>query len=293
MEIKKKHRIMLYSALILGTILVNNSYQAKAEEFTKTTSTSQIRDTQTNNVEAPQTESTTVKETSTTTTQQDLSNPTASTATATATHSTMKQVVDNQTQNKELVKNGDFKETIIDKKSQWTNLYGAKDWNTYIDQTKSVNKSPIIQRTEQGQVSLSSDKEFRGAVTQKVNIDPTKKYEVKFDIETSNKAGQAFLRIMEKKDNNTRLWLSEMTSGTTNKHTLTKIYNPKLNVSEVTLELYYEKGTGSVTFDNISMKAKGPKDSEHPQPVTTQIEESVNTALNKNYVFIKLTTNTL
>ena len=287
MEIKKKHRIMLYSALILGTILVNNSYQAKAEEFTKTTSTSQIRDTQTNNIEVLQTESTTVKETSTTTTQQDLSNPTASTATATATHSTMKQVVDNQTQNKELVKNGDFKETIIDKKSQWTNLYGAKDWNTYIDQTKSVNKSPIIQRTEQGQVSLSSDKEFRGAVTQKVNIDPTKKYEVKFDIETSNKAGQAFLRIMEKKDNNTRLWLSEMTSGTTNKHTLTKIYNPKLNVSEVTLELYYEKGTGSVTFDNISMKAKGPKDSEHPQPVTTQIEESVNTALNKNYVFNK------
>lgn len=58
MEIKKKHRIMLYSALILGTILVNNSYQAKAEEFTKTTSTSQIRDTQTNNVEVPQTEST-------------------------------------------------------------------------------------------------------------------------------------------------------------------------------------------------------------------------------------------
>ncbi|RRA83951.1 hyaluronate lyase [Streptococcus agalactiae] len=287
MEIKKKHRIMLYSALILGTILVNNSYQAKAEEFTKTTSTSQIRDTQTNNVEVPQTESTTVKGTSTTTTQQDLSNSTASTATATATHSTIKQVVDNQTQNKELVKNGDFKETIIDKKSQWTNLYGAKDWNTYIDQTKSVNKSPIIQRTEQGQVSLSSDKEFRGAVTQKVNIDPTKKYEVKFDIETSNKAGQAFLRIMEKKDNNTRLWLSEMTSGTTNKHTLTKIYNPKLNVSEVTLELYYEKGTGSVTFDNISMKAKGPKDSEHPQPVTTQIEESVNTALNKNYVFNK------
>ncbi|MCC9760691.1 hypothetical protein HK230_06755, partial [Streptococcus agalactiae] len=104
MEIKKKHRIMLYSALILGTILVNNSYQAKAEEFTKTTSTSQIRDTQTNNVEVPQTESTTVKGTSTTTTQQDLSNSTASTATATATHSTMKQVVDNQTQNKELVK---------------------------------------------------------------------------------------------------------------------------------------------------------------------------------------------
>lgn len=33
MEIKKKHRIMLYSALILGTILVNNSYQAKAEEL--------------------------------------------------------------------------------------------------------------------------------------------------------------------------------------------------------------------------------------------------------------------
>ncbi|WP_424554164.1 hyaluronate lyase [Streptococcus agalactiae] len=287
MEIKKKHRIMLYSALILGTILVNNSYQAKAEELTKTTSTSQIRDTQTNNVEVPQTESTTVKETSTTTTQQDLSNPTASTATATATHSTMKQVVDSQTQNKELVKNGDFKETIIDKKSQWTNLYGAKDWNTYIDQTKSVNKSPIIQRTEQGQVSLSSDNSFRGAVTQKVNIDPTKKYEIKFDIETSNKVGQAFLRILENDEKTKRFWLSEMTSGTTNKHTLTKIYNPKLDVSEVTLELYYEKGTGSVTFDNISMKAKGPKDSEHPHPVTTQIEESVNTTLNKNYVFNK------
>lgn len=271
MEIKKKHRIMLYSALILGTILVNNSYQAKAEELTKTTSTSQIRDTQTNNVEAPQTESTTVKETSTTTTQQDLSNSTASTTTATATPSTMKQVVDNQTQNKELVKNGDFNQTNPVSGS-WSHT-SAREWSAWIDKGNTADKSPIIQRTEQGQVSLSSDKEFRGAVTQKVNIDPTKKYEVKFDIETSNKTGQAFLRIMEKKDNNTRLWLSEMTSGTTNKHTLTKIYNPKLNVSEVTLELYYEKGTGSVTFDNISMKAKGPKDSEHPQPVTTQIEE--------------------
>ncbi|HFV0186631.1 TPA: hyaluronate lyase [Streptococcus agalactiae] len=285
MEIKKKHRIMLYSALILGTILVNNSYQAKAEELTKTTSTSQIRDTQTNNIEVLQTESTTVKETSTTTTQQDLSNPTASTATATATHSTMKQVVDNQTQNKELVKNGDFNQTNPVSGS-WSHT-SAREWSAWIDKENTADKSPIIQRTEQGQVSLSSDKGFRGAVTQKVNIDPTKKYEVKFDIETSNKAGQAFLRIMEKKDNNTRLWLSEMTSGTTNKHTLTKIYNPKLNVSEVTLELYYEKGTGSATFDNISMKAKGPKDSEHPQPVTTQIEESVNTALNKNYVFNK------
>ncbi|SUN09572.1 hyaluronate lyase [Streptococcus agalactiae] len=285
MEIKKKHRIMLYSALILGTILVNNSYQAKAEELTKTTSTSQIRDTQTNNIEVLQTESTTVKETSTTTTQQDLSNPTASTATATATHSTMKQVVDNQTQNKELVKNGDFNQTNPVSGS-WSHT-SAREWSAWIDKGNTADKSPIIQRTEQGQVSLSSDKGFRGAVTQKVNIDPTKKYEVKFDIETSNKAGQAFLRIMEKKDNNTRLWLSEMTSGTTNKHTLTKIYNPKLNVSEVTLELYYKKGTGFVTFDNISMKAKGPKDSEHPQPVTTQIEKSVNTALNKNYVFNK------
>lgn len=285
MEIKKKHRIMLYSALILGTILVNNSYQAKAEELTKTTSTSQIRDTQTNNIEVPQTESTTVKETSTTTTQQDLSNPTASTTTATATPSTMKQVVDNQTQNKELVKNGDFNQTNPVSGS-WSHT-SAREWSAWIDKGNTADKSPIIQRTEQGQVSLSSDKGFRGAVTQKVNIDPTKKYEVKFDIETSNKAGQAFLRIMEKKDNNTRLWLSEMTSGTTNKHTLTKIYNPKLDVSEVTLELYYEKGTGSVTFDNISMKAKGPKDAEHPQPVTTQIEESVNTALNKNYVFNK------
>lgn len=273
MEIKKKHRIMLYSALILGTILVNNSYQAKAEELTKTTSTSQIRDTQTNNIEVLQTESTTVKETSTTTTQQDLSNPTASTATATATHSTMKQVVDNQTQNKELVKNGDFNQTNPVSGS-WSHT-SAREWSAWIDKGNTADKSPIIQRTEQGQVSLSSDKGFRGAVTQKVNIDPTKKYEVKFDIETSNKAGQAFLRIMEKKDNNTRLWLSEMTSGTTNKHTLTKIYNPKLNVSEVTLELYYEKGTGFVTFDNISMKAKGPKDSEHPHPSQHKLKKAL------------------
>lgn len=153
MEIKKKHRIMLYSALILGTILVNNSYQAKAEEFTKTTSTSQIRDTQTNNVEAPQTESTTVKETSTTTTQQDLSNPTASTTTATATPSTMKQVVDNQTQNKELVKNGDFNQTNPVSGS-WSHT-SAREWSAWIDKGNTADKSPIIQRTEQGQVSLS------------------------------------------------------------------------------------------------------------------------------------------
>ncbi|HEN2486895.1 TPA: polysaccharide lyase 8 family protein [Streptococcus agalactiae] len=144
MEIKKKHRIMLYSALILGTILVNNSYQAKAEELTKTTSTSQIRDTQTNNIEVLQTESTTVKETSTTTTQQDLSNPTASTATATATHSTMKQVVDNQTQNKELVKNGDFNQTNPVSGS-WSHT-SAREWSA-----SAITPVPNVStRTETG-----------------------------------------------------------------------------------------------------------------------------------------------
>ncbi|XCY66725.1 hypothetical protein ABG807_04690 [Streptococcus iniae] len=79
-----------------------------------------------------------------------------------------------------------------------------------------------------------------------------------------------------------RLWLSPMTSGTSNWHTVRKIYSPKLAVSDVTIELYYEQGTGKVSFDNISMIPLGKKDSELPKPLNRTLEKDITLPLN-NY----------
>ncbi|PNY21067.1 Hyaluronate lyase precursor [Streptococcus parauberis] len=188
-----------------------------------------------------------------------------------------------------LIKNSDFSQVIPSTKpdSQWTDQNEAKDWTIYTDQIQSKTTTPSVQ-VDNGKLIIESTQDFRGAVTQKVQIDSSKQYQISFDIETENKVGQAFVRILEKKPSaelSDRIWLSPMTNGTANRMKVTKIYNPLYDVSEVTFELYYEKGTGKVVFDNLSMIAVGSKDTGAPKPLPHEMEDSISCALNKKYLF--------
>ncbi|VTS12701.1 polysaccharide lyase 8 family protein [Streptococcus pseudoporcinus] len=203
-------------------------------------------------------------------------------------------VADTNSDKTNKVSNGDFSQVkpTSSTTSKWTNKEEATNWSVYIDDKQTKETAPIIQVNANKQLVISSNSDFRGAVTQKVKIDSTKQYRIDFDIETSNRTGQTFLRILEtspdpKQPN--RIWLSAMTNETSPYHHLTKIYNPYFNVSEVTLELYCEKGTGKAIFDNISMTEVGPKDDGKPRSVVTVLPEKLFLPLNKKIVFTDTT----
>lgn len=188
------------------------------------------------------------------------------------------------------VSNGNFSQVkpTSSTTSKWTNKEEATSWSVYIDDKQTKEIAPIIQVNANKQLVISSHSDFRGAVTQKVKIDPSKQYRIDFDIETSHRTGQTFLRILEKSPDSkqpNRIWLSAMTNETSPYHHLTKLYNPYYNVSEVTLELYCEKGSGKAIFDNISMTEVGPKDDGKPSAVATALPEKLSLPLNKKFVF--------
>ncbi len=188
-----------------------------------------------------------------------------------------------------LVTNGDFSLVKTPGNSPWTNSRAADSWNVYIDKNQTKNPTPTIEVRTDGKLCIDNSQDFRGAVTQKVKIDPNQKYEISFDIETLDKSGQAFLRILEEDPKTSptskHMWLSPMTSGTSSMHQLRKFYNPRLAAQEVTLELYYELGKGKVIFDNIHMTAVGPKDPDYSTPVAHKLEDQITIPLTKKYVF--------
>ena len=76
----------------------------------------------------------------------------------------------------------------------------ADSWQTYSDKTKTKG-DPTVTVNDKGQLVLTNDSgnSFRGCVHQKIAINPEKQYVISFDIETKEKTGQAFLRIIEEK----------------------------------------------------------------------------------------------
>lgn len=143
-----------------------------------------------------------------------------------------------------LLKNPQFDQTSpasttsTDKDKGWSKE-AAEGWQVYKD-SKQIVGSPQIDASEQ-QLTMTNEagKKLRGCVHQTVAINPEKQYLVSFDIETKDKTGQAFVRVIEEiKENNTlkeqRLWLSPMATGTMKKHQ-EKLYVPKLKVNQIKL----------------------------------------------------------
>ncbi|WP_159564372.1 polysaccharide lyase 8 family protein [Streptococcus halichoeri] len=193
------------------------------------------------------------------------------------------------TEHSNVLINGDFSQkNVSPPKSHWSEPQAPSAWSAYVDSKQSQDPHPIFRVTANGELIIESSVGLRGAVTQQVNINPNHQYDVSFEITTKDRTGQAFVRIIE--DNNSdpkkkRIWLSPMTMGNSSHHSLHKLYKPKNNVSKVTLELYFESGTGKAIFQNISMTDCGTKHLEHFKPVTPVLPTSLQETLDKQYVF--------
>lgn len=290
----------LFSSILLGGIILGTGNTAYADELTTSTTVDNsipitVNTSSTNEDTSSKSTTLVVSDDTNTTNSSTLVNNQVNSSDQSETllnDSATTEVTDvKNLPNSEpnLIKNSDFSQVIPSTKpdSKWTDQNEAKDWAIYTDLNQSKTSNPTVQ-VNNGKLIIDSIQDFRGAITQKVQIDSSKQYQISFDIETENKVGQAFVRILEKKTSanlTDRIWLSPMTNGTTNKIQITKIYNPLYDVSEVTFELYYEKGTGKVIFDNLSMIAVGPKDTGSPKPLSHEVEDSISCALNKKYLF--------
>lgn len=78
------------------------------------------------------------------------------------------------------VSNGDFSQVkpTSSTDNKWTNREEATNWSVYIDKNQTKEATPIIQVNANKQLVISSHSDFRGAVTQKVKIDPTNNTEL-------------------------------------------------------------------------------------------------------------------
>lgn len=191
-----------------------------------------------------------------------------------------------------LLKNPQFDQTSSAQEHQSTSLWSkesASDWKDYKDASKSQGCPKIAVSDNKLTMTSDGNQRFRGCVHQTVAINPDKQYLLTFDIETKDKTGQAFARIIEEIKQGSgaakeqRLWLSPMATGTEKKHQ-EKLYIPKLKVNQIKLELFYEAGHGQVVFDNLSLREAGDKPSDDIKIASHHLEEQIVLPLNKHYL---------
>ncbi|ELY5749673.1 polysaccharide lyase 8 family protein [Streptococcus iniae] len=287
---KSKPHYFRYSGLFLGALVLSAAPTTILAEETLAPQTSSISFNQKENATTPPKEPPVTE-----VTPKQNTEPSSQTTTATNTTSlnllteSSNKAPNESGKPQNRIQNGHFDQVTqkspTTPNTKWSNAMEVENWSPYIDSNNTSDSHPLIAISDDAKLTMESQIGFRGAVTQVVKIDPSQQYDISFDIATENKEGQAFLRIVEKNTNPgqaNRLWLSPMTSGTSNWHTVRKIYSPKLAVSDVTIELYYEQGTGKVSFDNISMIPLGKKDSELPKPLNRTLEKDITLPLN-NY----------
>ncbi|MEY8462272.1 polysaccharide lyase 8 family protein [Streptococcus merionis] len=184
-----------------------------------------------------------------------------------------------------LLVNGNFEETAP-RSGQWSGP-SATGWTVWTDKSKTDSKAtPTIQVNDQGQLLIESEKTYRGVVHQTIPI-KEKAYDISFDIKTTDKVGQAYVRILGfngKKQE--EVWRSDMTMGSKGWSRLEKQYVPKSTVNSAKIELFFETGTGKVLFDNIIFKPIKEEESSPKPPIEDEKNKSsLKIALNKKYVF--------
>lgn len=94
---------------------------------------------------------------------------------------------------------------------------------------------------------------MRAVVYQEVNLQPNKKYKLRFKVKTGNKTGIAKVRIIEEVGDKKQFWNSSEFKGTEDWKTVETDYSPTLSVNKIKLELFYETGTGTVSFKDVEL----------------------------------------
>lgn len=155
----------------------------------------------------------------------------------------------------QLIVNGDFSE-IESKSGRWTNDK-PKAWGLWIPgDIKTKDYTAEINKEKQLVISSLKD-EYRSAVNQKIDIDSSKTYELSFDIKTVDLSNIARVRINEQNETGqTNLWYSRSLKGTNDWQKIVQNFEPNARTSFITVELFFEKGTGTLYFDNLSLVEK-------------------------------------
>lgn len=194
-----------------------------------------------------------------------------------------KEVQYQQRDTKNLVENGDFGQKE-DGSSPWTGSK-AQGWSAWVDQkNSSADASTRVIEAKDGAITISSPEKLRAAVHRMVPIEAKKKYKLRFKIKTDNKVGIAKVRIIEESGKDKRLWNSATTSGTKDWQTIEADYSPTLDVDKIKLELFYETGTGTVSFKDIELVEVADQLSEDSQ-TDKQLEEKIDLPIGKKHVF--------
>ncbi|HEV1732785.1 TPA: LPXTG cell wall anchor domain-containing protein [Streptococcus pneumoniae] len=194
-----------------------------------------------------------------------------------------KEVQYQQRDTKNLVENGDFGQTE-DGSSPWTGSK-AQGWSAWVDQkNSSADASTRVIEAKDGAITISSPEKLRAAVHRMVPIEAKKKYKLRFKIKTDHKVGIAKVRIIEESGKDKRLWNSATTSGTKDWQTIEADYSPTLDVDKIKLELFYETGTGTVSFKDIELVEVAAQLSEDSQ-TDKQLEEKIDLPIGKKHVF--------
>lgn len=195
-----------------------------------------------------------------------------------------KEVQYQQRDTKNLVENGDFSQTE-NGTSPWTGSK-AKGWSVWVDQKNSSgDASTRVIEAKDGAVTISSSEKLRAVVHRMVPIEAKKKYKLRFKIKTNNKVGIAKVRIIEESGKDKQLWNSATTSGTKDWQTIEADYSPTLEVDKIKLELFYETGTGTVSFKDIELVEVEKQPSNPSQTDNKTLEEKIDLPLGKKHVF--------
>lgn len=195
-----------------------------------------------------------------------------------------KEIQYQQRDTKNLVENGDFSQTE-NGSSPWTGSK-AKGWSAWVDQKNSSSgASTRVIEAKDGAVTISSSEKLRAVVHRMVPIEAKKKYKLRFKIKTDNKVGIAKVRIIEESGKDKQLWNSATTSGTKDWQTIEADYSPTLEVDKIKLELFYETGTGTVSFKDIELVEVEKQPSNPSQTDNKTLEEKIDLPLGKKHVF--------
>ena len=192
-----------------------------------------------------------------------------------------------------LVKNGDFTQTKA-KTGTWTGE-AATSWNNpwIPSNITAESKSKAQLAVVDGRLMISAPETFRTSIAQVLEVDASKKYEVSYDVETQNVEGAGvrvrFLPVDEKgatlKTPEGKTVDAPTTSyvNKTNTKTITQQVTFDPIVSRVKIELFFETGTGTAYFDNITFK-EYIKPQEETKDAPKAEMEDIQLGLNKYYL---------
>ncbi|MTB63538.1 hyaluronate lyase [Streptococcus sp. zg-86] len=180
-----------------------------------------------------------------------------------------------------LLTNGDFTATE-NQTDPWTGSK-ASGWSAWIDKNY-INSSPSRQiLADDNSVIIASDEPLRAVVHQTVQIDPSKKYILRFKIMTEDKTGTAFVRILEGEGANKNLSHSPKVTGTNDWQTIEQEYRPIPSADKVKIELFYETGIGIVAFKDVELVEKLETTVSRTTSEDT-LEKAIHLPLNKKHI---------